>query len=398
MRIITLAEIEKPIPLLLIIGIICSILLLSEPIFFGLSSTSMAAATTIIPIAESETKNPIYMISTRGNTTYHQEVNSSGYNNNYLFSNLTSLFELCPPEVAIFIHGWGNDETLAKERLDRVRLSLEKNNYTYPLIGLSWASDNLWEAAKAIAKESGPKLADFILDLKDKCQDVKVRLVAHSLGARVALSSLDSLLRNSTWNNGNFTLASVHLLAAAVDNEEMSKDPTDIVADPTNAYSVKSAYGKAIEEEVVRFYNLRSSEDNVLEMYPFRPFDFAYKIYPLFEGDFALGQDGYQSSPNITLPENYKELDIKDQIKDIHDADKIEGDDFGLCSKYPNIYTYCQIKEEGWDFGLCNSLGFCRVNTGDNHAGYIGFRNLTNTSLLADDGAIDVVVAQWNSE
>jgi len=358
----------------------------------------VAAATNTIPTAEVETKIPIYMISTRGNTTYHQEVNRSGYNNNYLFSNLTSLFELCPSEVAIFIHGWGNDEGLAKERLDRVKLALKKNNYTYPLIGLSWASDKLWEAAKAIAKENGPKLAHFILDLKNKCQDVKVRLIAHSLGARVALSSLDSLHRNSTWNNGNFTLTSVHLLAAAVDNEEVSKDPTDIEADPTNAYSVKSAYGEAIEEEVVRFDNLRSSEDNVLEMYPFRPFDYAYKIYPLFEGDLALGQNGYQSSPNITLPENYKEQDIKDQIKDIYDADKIEGDDFGLCSKYPNIYTFCQIKEEGWDFGLCNSLGFCRVSTGDNHAGYIGFRNLTNTSLLADDGAIDVVIAQWNSE
>src|SRR5215207_5094470 len=114
-------------PLLLIICTICSILLLSEPIFFGLSSTStVAAATNTIPTAEVETKIPIYMISTRGNTTYHQEVNRSGYNNNYIFSNLTSLFELCPSEVAIFIHGWGNDEGLAKERLDRVKLALKK--------------------------------------------------------------------------------------------------------------------------------------------------------------------------------------------------------------------------------------------------------------------------------
>jgi pimeloyl-ACP methyl ester carboxylesterase len=384
--------------LLLIIYTICSILLLSESVFFGSFNTSIAAASPTIPMVGSETKIPIYMISTRGNTTYPQEVNGSGYNNNYLFSNLTSLSESCPPEVVIFIYGWRNNETLAKERLDRVRLSLEKNNYTYPLIGLSWASDKLWEAAKAIAKENGPKLAHFIIDLRDKCQDAKIRLIAHSLGARVALSTLDNLHRNSTWNDGNFTLSSVHLLAAAVDDEEVSKDPTDVADDPVNAYSVKSAYGEAIEEEVVRFYNLRSSEDNVLEMYPFRPFDFAYKFYPLFEEDLALGQNGYQSSPNITLPENYKEQDIKDQIKDIHDADKIEGDDFSLCSKYPNIYTFCQIKEEGWDFGLCNSLGFCRVSTGDNHVGYIGFRNLTNTSLLDDDGAIDVVVSQWNSE
>jgi hypothetical protein len=34
----------------------------------------------------------------------------------------------------------------------------------------------------------------------------------------------------------------------------------------------------------------------------------------------------------------------------------------------------------------------------ERHGVYIGFRNLNNTSLLADDGAIDVVVAHWNSE
>jgi pimeloyl-ACP methyl ester carboxylesterase len=384
----------------LTIFIISLTLLLSKPILFSLFNTAIAApSTTRIPITGAlETKILTYMISTRGNATYPQEVNGSGYNNNYLFSNLTRLFESCAPEVVIFVHGWKIDENLAKERLDRVKLSLEKNNYTYPLVGFSWNSNNLWEAAKSTAKENGPKLAHFILNLKDRCQDTKVRLIAHSIGARVALSSLDSLHKNSIWNNGNYTLTSVHLLAAAVDDEEVSKNPSDIIVDPTNVYSVKSAYGEAIEEEVDRFYNLRSSEDNVLEKYPFQPFDFAYKIYPLFEGDFALGQKGYQNSPNITLPENYNEEDIKDQIKDIYNADAVYNDDFGLCNNVPSIFTFCKIKEQGWDFGLCNSLGFCRVTIGDNHGGYIGFRNLNNTSLLADDGAIGVVVAHWNSE
>ncbi len=342
------------------------------------------------------TEIPTYMISTRGILNY-EGIEGPAYGN-YSFLNITNLFESCPPEVIIFVHGWGNDETEAKERLDRVRLSLEKNNYAYPLVGLSWDSNNLWEPAKWIAKESGPKLAQFILDLKEKCQDIKVGLVAHSLGARVVLSSLDSLHKNSTWNNNNFTLASVHLMAATVDDEEASKDPSDISADSTNAYSMKSAYGEAIEEEVNRFYNLRNPEDNVLEMYPFRPFDLAYKIYPFFEGDLALGQNGYQKLPNITLPENYVEVNVKNNITDIHDADGIEGDDLGLCNEQLNVYTFCQIKEQGWDFGLCNAIGFCRVDIGDNHAGYIGFRNLTNTSLIADDGAIDVVMSHWNSE
>jgi hypothetical protein len=68
--------------------------------------------------------------------------------------------------------------------------------------------------------------------------------------------------------------------------------------------------------------------------------------------------------------------------------------DFALCNDKISIDTFCQVKKDGWDFGLCNTLGFCRVNTGDNHAGYIGFRNL-DTKSLVDDGAIDIVVADW---
>ena len=49
---------------------------------------------------------------------------------------------------------------------------------------------------------------------------------------------------------------------AAVDDEEISKDNNDITSDPMNAYSVKAAYGEAVEDEVDKFYNLRSSEDN----------------------------------------------------------------------------------------------------------------------------------------
>ncbi len=69
---------------------------------------------------------------------------------------------------------------------------------------------------------------------------------------------------------------------------------------------------------------------------------------------------------------------------------------FMACCKNDN--RYCEIKDEGWDDGLCNLFlpkPFCQVKTGDNHAGYIGFRNSTNTSLLANDGAMNVVVDQW---
>jgi hypothetical protein len=37
------------------------------------------------------------------------------------------------------------------------------------------------------------------------------------------------------------------------------------------------------------------------------------------------------------------------------------------------------------------------VDIGDNHAGYIGFRDPTNRSSLLDDGAMDEVVDDWRA-
>jgi hypothetical protein len=47
--------------------------------------------------------------------------------------------------------------------------------------------------------------------------------------------------------------------------------------------------------------------------------------------------------------------------------------------------------------GLYNIFGSCLVNIGDNHAGYIGFRNPINANLLADDRAMNIAVEQWQS-
>jgi pimeloyl-ACP methyl ester carboxylesterase len=350
-----------------------------------------------------EREIPTYMISTRDVFNY-EEVQGPGYgNSSYFFSNVTELLQQCPSEVVIFVHGWNVDEDKSKERLDRVKMSLEHNNYyNISLIGFSWGSDTEWHAAKSIAKWNGPRLADFILDLMDNCKqhynkDIKVRIIGHSLGARVILSSLDTLNKNAAWNNSNFKIASVHLLGAAVDDEEVSKDPQDILDDLTNWGTLKSDYGIAIEEEVFRFYNLFNPQDNVLEPnseYPFSP----VQIYPSFEGDMALGYKG-SLIPAAKLPSNHIPINVQYEIKNISDADAIEGEDLGLCDS-TNIPFYCKVKNEGWDYGLCNFITMVCLdppNIGDNHAGYIGFRNLNNISLLADDGAINKVVDNWRN-
>jgi hypothetical protein len=261
-------------------------------------------------------------------------------------------------------------------------MSLADLNYEIPLIGFSWDSNTPipppgWETAKIIAKENGPKLAQFIYDLKNKCPQTDVRLIAHSMGARVVLSSLDILTNNPNWNNNNYTIASVHLMGAAVDDEEVSKNSNDILIDPTNDIRIKAAYGNAVEKEVVKFYNLYNPEDDVLEadvecsLLSCQPI-----YYPKYEHDLALGQSGAQSG--IDIPENYGQINARSQIDFIIDDD---GD--GLCDLFIPFTTICTI-----------------YRAGDNHFGYVGFRYPFSgpfVGTLRDNGAMDIVVDNWNN-
>jgi hypothetical protein len=274
--------------------------------------------------------------------------------------------------VAIFVHGWEKSEEIVKERLNRVKQSLEKDNFSRQLVGFSWPSDTDWPSAKSIAKANGPKLANLIFELKSSCPKGDIRIIAHSLGARVVLSSLDSLLMNKTWNDRNFKISSVHLVGAAVDNEEVSTKREDILIDATNQGTPKSNYGQAIGAEVIKFYNLFSSKDNLLEPIPGDSYPI---IYPLAESDFALGQSGYQKIPysiKLNLPKNYNDTNVTNELAANCDAD---GDN------HPDV-----------PFSKDNI-----ITTGDNHRGYLGYRD-NGTKLITNDGAIDVIVKSWNIE
>jgi Alpha/beta hydrolase of unknown function (DUF900) len=339
-------------------------MLLMGTIYTSTNIYQVASATT----TPSSTKSiPVYEGSTRQNLNTLQGENF-GYNNHPL-ENITGLLKNCSEqEVIIVVHGWGLNEAKAKERFDRVKLSLENNSYyNTSLVGFSWKSDLIWSEAKKTANDNGATLAKFIFDLINTCKqefgkDIKVRLIGHSLGARVILNSLNNLLNNPYWKNNNYTIASVNLLGAAVDNEEVSKFKRDIDIDGTNWNTIKTNYGQAIEQVVKDFYNFYNPEDN------------ANPIYPSYEGDWALGQTGYQTTPfNIvlSLPANYHQTNIQDEIPPSCDAD---GD------KEP-------------DFPLATNMIIAR---GDNHGGYFGFRDTEKDTRLVDDGAMNVVVDNWS--
>ncbi|HSF50602.1 MAG TPA: hypothetical protein VLA74_07570 [Nitrososphaeraceae archaeon] len=125
-------------------GIILLIMILLLSLLYSINLSTLDniyASTDSIADTTSEKSIPIYMITTRGDLNPPVEVQGDGYNGKYQFGNIDQLKKECPAEIVIFVHGWGNDEFKAKERLDRVKMSLENNSYSNPLIGLSWDSN-----------------------------------------------------------------------------------------------------------------------------------------------------------------------------------------------------------------------------------------------------------------
>lgn len=249
---------------------------------------------------------------------------------------LTKFGSGCPEKIAIYIHGYNRDDAEAKEEFNRIQTSLNYNNYRVPLVGFSWDSKVLWEIAKTNAKENGPKLAQYIVDFHNKCPNTKIHLIAHSLGAAVVDSALVILDKNSNWNNSS-KIASVHLLAAAINNK--------LIANNT-------LLGNATENVVDNFYNLYNPEDDGLKVNQFIEFH-----HPL----------GLVGAPKGTVISNYADTKVTYEIPPFSDAD---GDgNIEECFEEINLVKI-------W---------------GDNHCGYIGFRQPLSYPLL-DDGAINVVV------
>lgn len=301
--------------------------------------------------------------------------------------NANSLLNLetneCPPAIAIYVHGIWATPAIANEQTERIFLSLKNLNYNNPVIGFSWdsntpfsftnsaVSQHGWAIAKIIANNNGPLLAKFVSDFKEKCPDSEVRIVAHSLGSRVVLSSLQSLndpAQFPSFANNNETstskiIKSVHLMGAAVDDEQLSTDPSDCIS---NIPKLECS-GIPINNQVEYFYNLYNTEDNMVA-----PSFYGYveSVYNMTEDDDALGAFGVENPFNV--PIRYDEYNVRNEILAEQDAN---GD--GLCD-LPLGYS-CSI-----------------LVRGDNHFGYMGFRNLNHA--VYDEGVMDVILADWSNE
>ncbi len=127
-------------------------------------------------------------------------------------------------EITIMIHGLRNDNAGAIAKVVLAKNKLRKLQYRYPVIGFSYDSNttgaHLIKHAKhalavgqTIAKKNGHNLGKFIEDFKKITPKTKIRLMGHSLGSQVILSTIEYLAKKKQ-NAG--IIESVYLFGASI--------------------------------------------------------------------------------------------------------------------------------------------------------------------------------------
>jgi triacylglycerol esterase/lipase EstA (alpha/beta hydrolase family) len=185
---------------------------------------------------------PVARISTRG---YYDLLTGKTIKNNsyYLYPKQDFKKLIDSKELTIMIHGLRNDNTGAIAKVILAKNKLKKLGYSYPIIGYSYDSNTTGAhlikyvkrslaAGQVIAKKNGRNLGKFIEDFKANSPSTKIRLIGHSLGSQVILSTLQYLAKKKK-NSG--IVESVYLFGASItDDVPASKKYGKILQDIVN--------------------------------------------------------------------------------------------------------------------------------------------------------------------
>ena len=147
----------------------------------------------------------ILRISTRG---YYDLSSGVTLKNNSYYTYPKNDFKklINSQEITIMIHGLRNDNAGAIAKVVLAQKQLRKLGYVNPVIGYSYDSNttgaHLIKYAKRalavgqkIAIKNGKNLGKFIEDFKTISPKTKIRLMGHSLGSQVILSTLEYLAK-----------------------------------------------------------------------------------------------------------------------------------------------------------------------------------------------------------
>jgi pimeloyl-ACP methyl ester carboxylesterase len=325
-------------------------IMLTSILIFSLTLLIIQLSPFETTIEVKATPSTTSIVSTRGHFNPY-----SGHPNSFFYDERSYhpiSIPSCSPaltDVVIFVHGFYTNDGQVIYQSNLVKKSLNSLGINYSIIGFSWDSNAIgsfypprfpWEVAIDIANQNGIKLASFISDFKSQpqCEHVNIRLVSHSLGARVVLNTLKELhdpFQFQLWNQNDFTVASIHLLGAAINPLEVS---------------TRSGYsGIPIQEETEYLLNGYCLEDDILQF-----------TYYNVELHAALGT--VEASDMVPTSGNYDDFFVCDHISRDSNGDGIDDLD----------------------------------NYGDNHMGYLGV--MDRNGNLSNVGAMDLVVNHWNSE
>jgi len=133
-------------------------------------------------------------------------------------------------ELVIVIHGLQNNNASAIAKVILAKNKLGRLGYFFPLVGFSYDSNtfgaHLPKCAKRalsvgqiIAKKNGRNLAMFIQDFKSTSPTTKIRLLGHSLGSQVILSTVEYLGKKKQ-NTG--IIHSVYFFGASITSDIQS--------------------------------------------------------------------------------------------------------------------------------------------------------------------------------
>lgn len=129
-------------------------------------------------------------------------------------------------ELVIMIHGLRNDNAGAIAKVILAKNRLSRLGYHYPVIGFSYDSNTTGAhllkhakralfAGQIIAKKNGRNLALFIENFKSTNPNTKIRLIGHSLGSQVILSTIENLAKKNYFG----IIESVHFFGASITSD-----------------------------------------------------------------------------------------------------------------------------------------------------------------------------------
>lgn len=176
-------------------------------------------------------KNQIPRISTRG---YYDLGNAKTLKTASYFLYPKKSFEKLSgkKEITIMIHGLRNNKNDAVNKFLIAKRRLKQLGYNYPVIGFSYDSNTIGAHLKkyelkalrvgeTIARKNGKNLSQFIVNFKKKNPNTKIRLIGHSLGSTVILSTIQHLAKKSKNNN---IIESVHFFGASIQSNSVNSN------------------------------------------------------------------------------------------------------------------------------------------------------------------------------